>query len=138
MSRIKSKNTKPEIIVRKMLHGMGYRFRLHNKYLPGKPDICMPRYNIIIFVHGCFWHHHNKCQDGKIPKSNISYWKHKIERNICRDKKHQNALKELGWRVIIVWECELKDQVKLQIKIENEVGKRPIIIVNNVQHCILT
>ncbi len=118
MSRIRAKNTKPELIVRKLLHSMGYRFRLHNKHLPGKPDICLRKYNTIILVHGCFWHHHEKCRDGKIPKSNISYWQPKIERNMKRDQENGAALQNLNWKVLTIWECEIKDVASLEKRLK--------------------
>ena len=109
MAKIKAKDTKPEILVRKLLHRMGYRFRLHNKHLPGKPDVCLEKYNTVIFIHGCFWHNHKKCNDGKIPKSNVGYWQPKIQGNIARDKRNNLALKRMGWKIITIWECSLND-----------------------------
>ncbi len=114
MSRIRSKNTKPEIIVRSLLHRMGYRFRLHRKDLPGKPDIVLPKYKIVIFVHGCFWHGHNVCKRSNIPKSNKDYWTHKIARNITRDKENNTKLKKAGWKILKIWECQTKDLNKLR------------------------
>jgi len=108
MSKIRSKDTKPEIIVRKMLFAQGYRYRLHEKNLPGKPDIVMPKYNAVIFVHGCFWHLHQGCRDGTIPKTRTEYWKDKLFRNRERDKKHRRKLRKLGWRVLRLWECEVE------------------------------
>jgi len=113
MSRIRSTNTKPEKIVRSLLHQMGYRFRLHRKDLPGKPDIVLPKYKTVILVHGCFWHHHKNCKRSNWPKSNQDYWIPKIERNIERDKENKRLLKENGWKVVVVWECEVKDPDKL-------------------------
>jgi len=117
MSLIRSSNTKPELVVRKILHSLGYRFRLHKKDLPGKPDIILKRYKTVIFVHGCFWHQHKRCKRSNIPKSNTSYWKPKLERNTKRDKKHKADLKRLGWKTIVVWECELKTIEKLEKKL---------------------
>lgn len=117
MSRIRSKNTKPEIMVRSILHRMGYRFRLHRKDLPGKPDIVLPKYKTVIFVHGCFWHHHKGCRRGNIPKSNTDYWIPKIEKNKKRDRKHRAALRKLGWNVLTVWECEVNSIEKLSKKL---------------------
>jgi len=109
MSLIKSKNTKPEIFVRSLLHKMGYRFRLHNKTLPGNPDISLKKYKTVIFVHGCYWHRH-KCRKGRCqPSSNIKMWKRKFNNTVKRDRKNQSQLKALGWNVIIIWECELSD-----------------------------
>ncbi len=112
MSRIKGKNTKPELKVRKYLHAQGFRYNLHGKYkgstLPGKPDIVLPKYKTVIFMHGCFWHAHKDCKYFKLPKTNAQFWKDKIYGNKARDEKHQHELKEMGWKVIVIWECELK------------------------------
>ena len=109
MSRIKGKNTQPEILVRKFLHKTGYRFRIHRKDLPGKPDIVLPKYKVVIFVHGCFWHRHENCKYSSIPKTHTEFWEEKFRRNIERDQKNISNLESLGWRVIVVWECEVKD-----------------------------
>ena len=119
MSAIKSKNTKPEIKVRKVLHSMGYRFRLHRKDLPGSPDIVLPKYKTVIFVHGCFWHRHQNCKYASNPKTRREFWEKKFKENIERDKKTQEKLKNLGWKTKIVWECEIKKQDKLIKKIED-------------------
>ena len=108
MSAIKSKNTKPEIVVRKILHSMGYRFRLYGKDLPGSPDIILPKYKTVIFVHGCFWHRHENCKYASTPKIRPKFWESKFGANIKRDKISQKNLIKLGWKIIIVWECELK------------------------------
>ena len=107
MSRIKGKNTKPEMVVRRFLHAEGFRYRLHDPNLPGKPDIVLPKYKTVIFVHGCFWHGHRGCKLNRLPKKNIGYWLPKIQGNSERDKKHLKKLRSLSYRVIIVWECEL-------------------------------
>lgn len=109
MSRITSKDTKPEIVVRFLLHSLGYRFRLHRKDLPGKPDIVLPKYKTVIFVHGCFWHRHEGCKKATTPKSNMEYWLNKFARNISNDIRHKRELQELGWSVIVIWECETKN-----------------------------
>lgn len=114
MSRIKNKNTKPEEIVRKYLFSKGFRYRKNDKRLPGTPDIVLPKYKTVIFVNGCFWHGHKDCRYFVIPKTNTDFWLNKINTNIERDKRKQEALKELGWNVIIVWECELKPKVVAQ------------------------
>ena len=119
MSAIKSKNTKPEITVRKLLHSMGYRFRLHRKDLPGSPDIVLPKYKTVIFVHGCFWHRHQNCKYASNPKTRREFWEKKFKENIERDKKTQEKLKNLGWKTKIVWECEIKKQDKIIKKIED-------------------
>ena len=113
MSRIKSKNTKPECIIRSLLHRMGYRFRIHRKDLPGNPDIVMPKYNTVIFVHGCFWHRHKNCKRATTPKSNVEYWGNKFSKNIKRDITYQKELKSLGWKVLVVWECELNKNIEM-------------------------
>ena len=114
MSRIRSKDTKPELLVRSLLHRMGYRFRLHRKDLPGCPDIVLPKYKTVIFVHGCYWHRHKGCKYAYTPKSRIEFWQKKFQGNIERDRKHQRDLKKLGWKVLIIWECEIIDLDKLK------------------------
>ena len=108
MSRIRSENTKPEKLVRSLLYKAGYRFRIHRKDLPGKPDIVLSKYKTVIFVHGCFWHYHSDCREGRIPSTNSNFWKNKLSKTVERDKKHQNELRELGWKVIVIWECEVE------------------------------
>ena len=107
MSRIKSKNTKPEELVRKYLFSQGFRYRKNDPGLPGKPDIVLPKYRTIVLINGCFWHHH-ECMYFRWPESNTDFWKQKINRNVERDQKNINQLEQKGWRVIVVWECELK------------------------------
>ena len=111
MSKVRSEDTKPEIKVRKLLHGMGYRFRLHRRDLPGKPDIVLPKYKTVVFVNGCFWHGCPTCRHASVrPKANADYWNRKLDRNLQRDRENYAKLTELGWRVVIVWECETKDK----------------------------
>ncbi len=110
MSRITGKNTKPEILLRSLLHREGFRFRLHDKRLPGKPDIVLPRYRTAIFVNGCFWHRHKDCKFSYTPKSRKEFWLTKLEGTVKRDRKKQEALTNMGWQVIVVWECELNKQ----------------------------
>jgi DNA mismatch endonuclease, patch repair protein len=119
MASIRSKDMKPELAVRKLAHRLGFRFRLHRKDLPGKPDLVFPKYRAAIFVHGCFWHQHAdpKCLDGRPPKSNGSYWGPKLARNRERDCAHKDALERQGWRVLIVWECETKQPDLVREKI---------------------
>lgn len=107
MSRIKGKNTKPEMLVRKFLHRNGLRYKLHEKNLPGKPDIVLPKYKTVIFVHGCFWHAHKNCKLNRLPKSNHNYWIPKITGNVNRDKIHKRKLKKEGWNILEIWECKL-------------------------------
>ena len=109
MRAVKSKNTAPEIAVRKILFGLGYRYRLHRKNLPGKPDIVFPSRKKVVFVNGCFWHGH-KCKKGKLPKSRRNYWKTKIRKNIARDQKNISTLNMLGWHSLTIWQCELREK----------------------------
>ena len=118
MSRIRSKGMAPEVILRRLVYGMGFRYRLHQSGLPGKPDLVFPGRKKIIFVHGCFWHQHAKCIDGHLPKTNLEYWIPKLERNIQRDIKVVNELTEMGWDVLVVWECELSNCDCLTIKLK--------------------
>ncbi|AJP47681.1 endonuclease [Rugosibacter aromaticivorans] len=108
MSRIRGANTKPELAVRSMLHRMGYRFRILNKTLPGRPDIVLPKYRAAIFVHGCFWHRHQGCKYAYTPKSRLDFWGPKFEGNVMRDKNNLSLLRKTGWLPIVVWECEIK------------------------------
>ncbi|MGH2506017.1 MAG: very short patch repair endonuclease [Ktedonobacteraceae bacterium] len=107
MSGIRGKDTKPEVAVRSYLHKKGFRFRLHRKDLPGKPDIILPKYKIVIFVHGCFWHRHKNCEYAYMPKSNLLFWNKKFSENVARDKRSIKALKHAGWDVLVLWECEI-------------------------------
>jgi len=108
MSQIRAKDTKPEMLVRRFLHAKGFRYKLHDKSLPGKPDIVLPKYRIVIFVHGCFWHGHENCKYFKIPKTRTKWWTDKIKGNKANDEKAVKALKKDGWRIINIWECDLK------------------------------
>ncbi len=108
MSRIRGKDTKPEMLVRRFLYANGFRYRLHVKELPGKPDIVLPKYKTVIFVHGCFWHGHKGCKYFSIPKTRTEWWLTKIKGNTRRDKQAEIELNVMGWRVIVIWECELK------------------------------
>lgn len=108
MAAIKSNDTKPEMLVRRFLHAKGFRYGLHNKKLPGCPDIVLRRFKTVIFVHGCFWHGHENCKYYRLPKSNVEFWQTKIDRNRTRDRREIQGLHKLGWRVIVIWECQLK------------------------------
>lgn len=117
MGRVKGRNTRPEKLVRSLLHGMGYRFRLQRADLPGRPDIVLPKYRTVIFVHGCYWHRHD-CPNGKrLPKTRLDFWIPKLEGNRLRDVKNQEKLVQMGWKVLVLWECTLKDKFALQEKI---------------------
>ena len=119
MSKVKGKNTKPERLVRSLLHGMGYRFRLHRRDLPGNPDIVFPKHKKVIFVHGCFWHGHEDCLRSKRPSSNQEFWDEKLNKNIQRDKNNILTLRNMGWTPLIIWTCEIKDIVLLKLKLQN-------------------
>ena len=108
MARIKGRDTKPELRLRSALHRMGLRFRVCRKDLPGKPDVVFPKHRLAVQVRGCFWHQHQGCRAGRLPASNLDYWRPKLEGNVRRDAEKDEALKALGWRVLVVWECELK------------------------------
>lgn len=117
MAKVRGENTSPERLVRSLVHKLGYRFRLHRKDLPGKPDIVLPRHKKVIFVHGCFWHQHEGCPHAARPTSNIEYWNRKLDRNMVRDRENLRKLEYLGWNVLIVWECETRDHEKLLEKL---------------------
>lgn len=122
MSLIPGKDTRPERIVRSLLHRIGFRFRLHRRDLPGKPDIVLPRRKAVIFVHGCFWHQHQGCKGATIPKTNTEFWLKKFNRNVERDLEATTALKGTGWRVLYVWECEIKDLDALADRLVKELS----------------
>ncbi len=132
MRQVRSRDTKPELVVRRYLHAHGFRFRLHRDDLPGKPDIVLPRYNTVVFVHGCFWHGHQGCKHSDVPTSNRQYWERKIGRNVTRDRRNARALRKLGWRVLTVWECAIKEERALRRRlltplrsIARHLGPRP-------------
>ena len=116
MSRIRSQDTKPELALRKALHRFGFRFRLHDRHLPGKQDIVLPKNRTVIFVHGCFWHRHKGCKIATTPKSNTKFWIEKFDRNVARDARNSSELAIEGWRVIIAWECDLSSPAKVLAK----------------------
>lgn len=126
MSGIKGKNTKPELLLRSALHKLGFRFRIQRKDLPGKPDIVLPKYKTIIFVHGCFWHRHPGCKYAYTPKSNIEFWTNKLEGNVIRDRLTEKALEEMGWRILIVWECEVKTLVENNARLRAMITEEKI------------
>ena len=122
MRRIRSKDTRPEIALRRLIHGLGYRFRLHRTNLPGKPDIVFPSRRKVIFVHGCFWHQHQGCREGRAPGSRLEYWGPKLRRNQERDAASQVSLKGQGWRCLTVWECELENATAVERKVRQFLG----------------
>ena len=124
MGRIGSKNTKPEIAVRKLVHSLGYRFRLHDIKLPGRPDIVFPRHRKVIFINGCFWHGHKDCSRSALPSTNVTFWKDKIAKNVIRDKRALRELRCEGWRAMVVWQCEMRDLGRLTQRL-NRYLERP-------------
>jgi DNA mismatch endonuclease (patch repair protein) len=121
MSRIRGRDTGPEITVRRLLHAEGYRFRLHRRDLPGRPDIVLPGRRTVIFVHGCFWHRHRGCRLATVPSTRTEFWLSKFHSNVERDLNVQKELADLGWKVVIVWECELKNKTALLIRLRREL-----------------
>lgn len=119
MRAVQGKDTAPEFIVRRLAHSMGYRYRLHRKDLPGKPDMAFPGRRKVIFIHGCFWHGHDCARGARVPKNNREYWIEKIERNQMRDRKAVDALGRSGWQTLVLWECELRDQKRLRRRLHN-------------------
>lgn len=117
MSRVKGKHTGPEMIVRRAAHALGLRFRLHRKDLPGRPDLVFPRHKVALFVHGCFWHRHPGCRLASTPKSRIEYWQAKFDTNVARDVAAEQALRDAGWRVVTVWECETRKEDSLRMRL---------------------
>ena len=121
MGRIRSVNTKPELLVRRLVHGLGYRYRLHAKDLPGRPDLVFRPRRKVIFIHGCFWHRHRGCSHNRMPKSpeRLMYWRDKLDGNAKRDRKHYTALRSMGWQVLVIWECETKKLDVVEEKIRS-------------------
>ncbi|WP_441242742.1 very short patch repair endonuclease [Tardiphaga sp. 768_D3_N2_1] len=124
MSRVKGKNTTPEVVVRKIAHSLGLRFRLHRKDLPGTPDLVFPKWQTAIFVHGCFWHRHPGCSKASTPKTRVRYWQEKFDANVRRDNKNIRLLRKQGWSVLTVWECETKNLERLGSKLSRAFRKR--------------
>lgn len=123
MSRIRSKNTKPEMIVRRALHARGFRYRLHSQALIGRPDIVLPKYHAVIFVHGCFWHRHRDCSLAYTPNSRQNFWENKFDKNVARDRQVRDALEKMGWRVLLVWECAVRaPRTKVEENLEAMLG----------------
>lgn len=122
MRAVRSRNTAPEMRVRQIAHGLGYRFRLHQRDLPGKPDLAFPGRRKAVFVHGCFWHQHEGCLRGSAPQSNRDFWRPKLARNIARDAEQLVALKKRGWRSLVIWECQTKDEKRLAARLSRFLG----------------
>jgi len=114
MARVRGKNTKPELVVRRLVHSLGYRYRLHCKGLPGKPDLVFGPRKKVIFVHGCFWHRHEGCSLARLPKSRLDFWLSKFESNVARDKRNQQDLEKMGWRYLVIWECQIRNCTMLE------------------------
>ena len=117
MAGIRGKDTAPELAVRRIAHGMGLRFRLHRRNMPGRPDLVFSRHRLAVFVHGCFWHQHHGCRFAHIPKSRVAFWKDKFAANVARDKRNIAALRGLGWRVLVIWECQVGNAALVQDKL---------------------
>ena len=122
MRQIRSKDTSPELLLRRLIHGLGYRFRLHRKDLPGNPDIVFPARRKVIFVHGCFWHQHQLCREGRVPNSRLEYWGPKLRRNQERDALAQSSLRQQGWQYLVIWECELRDSTAALKRVKGFLG----------------
>ncbi|WP_421866053.1 very short patch repair endonuclease [Parvibaculum sp.] len=122
MSKVKSKDTSPEMRVRRLAHALGYRYRLHRRSLPGSPDLVFSTRRKVIFVHGCFWHRHPNCRKASMPKSRVRFWSEKFERNVQRDRENLRALRKGGWEVLVVWECQTKDVERLEKKLRKFLG----------------
>jgi len=122
MSRIRGRDTGPELRVRSITHRLGFRFSLRRTDLPGKPDVVLPCHRTVIFVHGCFWHRHKGCTNSVVPKTRREFWLNKLDSNVLRDRRNASALKDLGWRVLVVWECELENEAKLRRRIKKALN----------------
>lgn len=126
MSRVRNKNTKPELRVRSVLHRAGYRFRLHGRDLPGSPDIVLPKWRTVVLVHGCFWHGHEGCRRSKLPSTRTDFWRGKVAKNRARDDAAQQSLEALGYRVVTLWECELKDESSILSRVNSVTGRSEV------------
>ena len=121
MARIRSRDTAPELAVCRIAHRMGLRFRLHRKDLPGRPDLVFPKHRLAVFVHGCFWHRHEGCRHASMPRSRVAFWTEKFAANVARDARQQAALNEVGWRVLVIWECETRDEEAVERRLATSV-----------------
>lgn len=122
MGRVRSKNTKPELVVRRLVHSLGYRYRLHRTDLPGCPDLVFVSRKKVIFIHGCFWHRHDGCPNTRLPKSRLDFWQPKLEANRLRDARNLRCLRSRGWRIMVIWECQVKNVAKLGRRITRFLG----------------
>ncbi len=122
MSRIRDRDTEPEMIVRRIAHGLGFRFRLQRRDLPGSPDLVFPRHRAVIMVHGCFWHRHPGCKHASNPKTRVRFWEDKFDANVVRDRRNEADLREIGWRVMVIWECETRDREAVAERIVGFLG----------------
>lgn len=134
MRRVKSKNTQPELLVRRKLHSRGFRFRVHDGKLPGSPDLVFPKYKVALFIHGCFWHRHAGCRAASTPSTNKAYWNKKFKRTLQRDRETSSLLKKLGWRVFVVWECSLskKSQEMTLETLDRAIKKKAVNLKNGM------
>jgi DNA mismatch endonuclease (patch repair protein) len=123
MSRIRGRDTHPERVVRSLLHRLGFRFRLHSRRLPGRPDVVLPKYHSVVFIHGCFWHRHPNCPFAYTPKSRTAFWRRKFAENVARDSRTADSLRMGGWKVVAVWECELRDHKALSRRLERTLRR---------------
>lgn len=123
MSRIKGRDTTPEIVVRQMAHRLGFRFRLYRKDLPSHPDLVFPRHRAVVLVHGCFWHRHSGCQYAYTPKTRVRFWSDKFSQNVARDRRNEDALRRLGWQVLVIWECETRNETAVEKRLLNYLCK---------------
>lgn len=123
MSRIKGRDTAPELAVRRIAHGLGLRFRLHRKDLPGRPDLVFPKHRLAVFVHGCFWHRHDGCRYAYTPKSRVAFWTNKFAGNVARDQRQEEALRNLGWQVLVIWECETRDEENIKQSLTTRIHR---------------
>ena len=119
MARIQGRDTVPEVVVRRTAHRLGFRFRLYRKDLPGRPDLVFPRYRAVVFVHGCFWHRHDGCRFAYTPRSRVRFWTEKFRQNVARDRRTEDALRSLGWRVLVIWECETRDDAVVAARLKH-------------------
>lgn len=119
MRRVRSRDTRPEMMVRRTLHRMGYRFRLHNGRLPGRPDLVLTRWKVVVFINGCFWHQHAGCPKAARPTTNEMFWNRKLDRNLARDQENVSELRKMGWRVLVLWECKIRDERWLQRRLQS-------------------